>query len=687
MDEATLTALREARDLIKAGKPQEARPILVELIRRDQDVEHAWYMLSFTLDEAQQQRYALEQVLRLNPENQKARARLASLSAAGESAGLAPVGAPPSPPPQERAEKGLEPGMESSAQKPAAKRAQRARSKPGRISPALLILAIVGLCVILASGLGLIYLLLGETLLGSAPAPAQSPVAQIEPSATPPPSETPTPLPSPTLTWTPTVTPWVYKPEFIPAACNFIVPRDTTVQCGYVSVPEKRDGRLSDTIRLAVAIYRNKSDQPASDPVLFLQGGPGGSAIQPLSTLYEGFIAPIVRERDFIVFDQRGMGLSEPSLECPELVTVYNRDLRQAITDAERVALYSQAFRACRDRLVLTGVNLEAYTSAENAADVRDLVAALGYQQVNLYGGSYGTRLALTVMRDHPEIVRSAVLDSVLPLEVKLYNEVTAKTDSALQALFAGCAADPACGAAYPNLGAVFFGLVQALDAQPVTVSADDLISRQTFEVKVNGTAFINAIYWGLYTSQFIPYMPRAIYDVSQGNYDYLSALLTLSTAPYQQISIGAFISINCHEQVYATTPEQLELDLAALPYLHAFGRSAVYGDADNLFAICNEWGAEPYAPGESAPLVSDIPTLIIAGEYDPATPPYFAEKLLGSLRNNYYVEIPGMGHGPSISASANCPAGIALAFIHNPYFPPDMTCAVEMGGPQFFIR
>jgi pimeloyl-ACP methyl ester carboxylesterase len=175
------------------------------------------------------------------------------------------------------------------------------------------------------------------------------------------------------------------------------------VQCGYLSVPEDHTRPQGSKIRLAIAIFKSASAHPKPDPVVYLQGGPGGPLVDALGPSFtSNSLAAWPGDRDLILLDQRGTGNSQPSLACPELTTMAH-------------ARFVEAMRACHDRLVREGINLNDYTTLQSTGDVHDLVQALGYRQANLYSISYGTRLALTVMRLSPSDVRSVVLDSVFP--------------------------------------------------------------------------------------------------------------------------------------------------------------------------------------------------------------------------------------------------------------------------------
>lgn len=499
----------------------------------------------------------------------------------------------------------------------------------------------------------------------------------------------PTPSLAPTSTEAPptaTPVPEVYTPVFEPADCSFQVPAGAAVECGFVTVPADRDGDPADTIRLAVAVYHSTSETPAPDPVVFLHGGPGGEAIEWIALSYDGFVTPILQERDLLVFDQRGTGLSKPKLDCWEFIILYLRNLEQSLTDEERTALYTDALLMCRDRLLDGGVNLAAYTSAASAADVKDIVTALGYEQVNLYGVSYGTRLAQTVMRDFPAIVRGVVLDSVVPIQVQLYSEIIAAGHDAMNVLFDDCVADPECSGAYPDFEKVFYDLVEHLNTEPIAVEVTNPFDQQTYDVTMDGAGFANAVLWALRSPSYVPFLPQAIYQVRDGDYSVLSLAMTLPMLSFNDLSIGTMISTSCHEHVFATTPEALEAELAAYPSTEAIGLSIIGGGGELLFSLCELWGAAPLDPRDNEPLMSDIPALIIAGEYDPTTPPALGRRVAENLSNSYFFEFRGQGHVPSANTLEDCPLNIALAFLSDPSVTPDGSCVADVEGPRFVL-
>jgi pimeloyl-ACP methyl ester carboxylesterase len=522
--------------------------------------------------------------------------------------------------------------------------------------------------------IGLVTLATACDLL--APVPA---LVTAVPSSTPAPTRTPGP---PTTIPAPTSVP--YTPVFDRSNCQFEIPTGAIVDCGFLVVPQDRSGNVADTIRLAVAVYRSRVHSAAA-PVVYLQGGPGAGAVSWSAGVYTSFVAPLLQQGDVVMLDQRGTGLSQPALRCDEISSVYLSDLLHAWPASERQDHYLKAFLACRDRLTGSGAKLAAYTTVASAADVRDLAAALGYPQINLYGVSYGTRLAQAIMRDDPGIVRSVVVDSVLPLDLKLYNTEAASNAQALEALFKGCAANTRCNAAYPELGQVFAELATQLNAKPLTVAAKDPASGTTFTSTVDGTGLTSAVIWALHSSDYIPAIPRSLYRLKGGDDSFLSALQTLPVASYSELNLGVMLSINCHEQIFATTPEELEASQASHLSTEALSLVAGFG-SQTLFTLCQQWGAAPRDPRDGRPLSSDIPTLLFVGEYDPTTPPANARQLAAGLTHSYLVEFPRTGHAPSFGVAADCSITIALGFLNDPSAQPNSACLGNFASGQFAV-
>ncbi len=229
------------------------------------------------------------------------------------------------------------------------------------------------------------------------------------------------------------------------------------VDCYHVIVPLDRANPSAGSAQLAVAVLRSSSRNPEPDPVIYMEGGPGAPTFASDYPDYEDYsdfwwerTSSFRRSRDFILFDQRGIGLSRPSLDCPELHDL-DRSLPEILHyDHPLIERETSELAACYNRLRAEGVPLEQFDTRNSADDVADIVRALGYEQVNLYGVSYGTRLGLEVMRRHPDLVRSAVLDGVYPPTIDAELDFPRAVAGAFANLFEDCASDaglPACRA------------------------------------------------------------------------------------------------------------------------------------------------------------------------------------------------------------------------------------------------
>jgi pimeloyl-ACP methyl ester carboxylesterase len=493
------------------------------------------------------------------------------------------------------------------------------------------------------------------------------------------PPRTPTPsIPEPTSP------PAASYPKFIVSDCRFSLPRAANVTCGVVAVPTNREIYPNSTIRLAVAIFHSTSRSPAPDPLLYLHSNPGGSsstasALQWAAINFDNFVLPILEKRDLIVFDMRGTGLSVPNLDCPEAITVYRRDQRGTLSSVQRRAAYTQALNTCRDRLSSYGIDPADYTTRANAADTHDVIRALGLEQVNLYGVAYGARLAQTILRDYPDVVRSVVFDSPIPIDVNYHNEAAARYDQALKALFDSCSASPSCSSTYPNLETVFDELASALDEAPLSVTLEGDPGSPDFEKLVDGSVFSSALISAMNASFYTSSLPKLIYDFSQGELEssqaFIQAALSLSPVGTLDLSAGMRLAVDCHEQIFATTPDELLESQSEYPRTQALGEQAILGDGEILFALCDLWGAAPFDPADRQPVTTSIPALVLSGQVDPITPPTFAQGLSDSLPGSYFIEVPGAGHAPSLDQRLNCPFNLALAFLDEPDRSPDTAC------------
>jgi pimeloyl-ACP methyl ester carboxylesterase len=475
-----------------------------------------------------------------------------------------------------------------------------------------------------------------------------------------------------------------FASTFEESACPFALPPEEiegeTITCGYVTVPEDRSSQDEATIRLAVVVFKAESDDPQPDPVILLSGGPGEKTAE--NAVIVALILQSFRDdRDLIVFDQRGVGLSQPALECPEFSAAILDTLDELDPEARLQTMF-EAMLNCSDRLLAAGYNLSAYNTTENAADVDDIRQALGYEQLNIYGGSYGTLLAQAVMRDHPEGVRSVVMGAVLPADKSFFVHVPTTVVDATLHLMESCAADNACDSAYPDLQQKLYDTIDKLNADPLPITVTNPLDGQSYDSWLTGDEVFSNLVVFLYITDIIPVLPQAIHDVSEGDFELMTQLSSTKLALTDALSRGMMLSVFCAEDLIGVTHEDyLETRLQMPPQL--VGRADLEDIIEfDFFGICQNWPVEEADPAIKQPVVSDIPTLMLEGEFDPVTPLVYAQQVAEHLSNIYLYEFPGVGHDVLVSSS--CARHIADQFMDEPLSEPDAGCIEEMPDVAF---
>jgi pimeloyl-ACP methyl ester carboxylesterase len=681
---------------IKSGDKKRAASILAQLIKEYPKSERGWYLLGMCVAATEQRQYCYRQVLTINPNNPDAKKQLTLLSAPAP-APTPQAWTPPPPrsepvstplPASEQSFRSAPPFIpydanQASEENPAIEQKKAARQalskKKKRDKQILITSAVAGVAVLICASIAAIVILNGSFGQPASPAPQiqnpASPAPQV-PTATStllPPTQLPTPLPT-----------VAYTPLYEEAPCQFETSVRTRVTCGYAIVPENRTANSTDTIKLAVAVFHSASSNPAPDPILFLQGGPGGQAVELSANAYEVLVEPFLSERDYIAFDQRGTGRSEPALKCDELDKAYRQDIYGMIDAQSREYVFKNALLSCNGLLQANGVDLSAYSTVESAADLRDIVKLLGYEKVNLYGVSYGTRLALVTMRNHPEIVRSSILDSVVPVESNVLHEYPASVNSALSRLFDSCMANPECNTVYPDLKTVFWDLVHKLDERPITLTTS-AYPMGTVTQTVDGYYLLSVILGLERNADLIDAAPQTIYRVNAGDLSTLTAAQSSLPYTFEGINPGVYVSVVCREHVLATTEDELQAASEKIDVSGIIWRP-FYGSFGEMFEACTSWGVVGPDLGEKDAVISDIPSLVIEGAYDPATPPFMGKQVAEELPNSFYFEFPNMGHVPTGSDSSGCAMQIALDFIKNPSAEPDRSCLNEIGNVEFLV-
>ena len=462
---------------------------------------------------------------------------------------------------------------------------------------------------------------------------------------------------------------------FEEADCAFEIPEGFQPRCGYLIVPEDRSQPNGRTIRLHVAIFESSNANPPPDPVIHLIGGPGASALSNAQWILMKGGAEILEQRDYILFDQRGTQYSDPYLYCLPYDEYLWDAHEQNVSLAEYYAGALPMLGTCLEDWRSQGINLAAYNSGESAADVNDLRLALGYKQVNLYGISYGTRLALNVMRDYPEGIRSVIIDSVFPPQANLDLDIAATAFRSLQEVFQACASNDACAGKYGDIETKFYSVIDRLEVTPVQLEVYGPYREKPYVVYLDGDLFIDTIFVALYSMVSIADIPHFIQAAYEESYTELSE--PVGGAIGSPLSTGLFWSTTCGEEVpfeigMPETPES-----AAVPIVLQEHFSEQY-----TLDVCSHWNVPPAASIENEAVISDIPTLLFSGRYDPVTPPHWAQLASETLSFHAFYEFPNMSHG--VMRSNPCALQMGLAFLADPFHAPDASCMNEQGSVEF---
>jgi pimeloyl-ACP methyl ester carboxylesterase len=450
--------------------------------------------------------------------------------------------------------------------------------------------------------------------------------------------------------------------------------------CGYLTVPERRNVADASTIRLPVARLKATSAEPKPDPIVYLAGGPGDSA------LFAKAAKTWNRDRDVILFGQRGTLKAEPFLTCPEVDAFYAQAAGLSWEDPATAGASAAAAHACRDRLVAQGADLSAYSTAETSADLADLRVAFGLDEINIYGISYGSDLALQTIRDHPEGIRSVVLDSVLPPQENIIENGWDSAAQSFRAIFDACAADATCSAAYPHVAADFTRLVTELSANPRTVIVKNVATGQDVPVVIDGYKFANGVVVNAAQSPgMLAQVPALIEELAAGD-GTRSAAFLLKSNPPKIVSFGLQYSVVCGEMAARTDPARvLAAGRRALPDFP----DAVLAQPSQLpfiFGDCRQWDVPRADDHVSTPSTSTIPVLGVAGSFDSATPPSFAQEAARSLPNARVFVFPGAGHGIAGQFTAPCFETVMGNFLESPdnY---DASCVQSVAVPAFEVH
>ncbi|HKI01967.1 MAG TPA: alpha/beta fold hydrolase [Thermoanaerobaculia bacterium] len=442
------------------------------------------------------------------------------------------------------------------------------------------------------------------------------------------------------------------------------------VLCGTMPVWENRTARSGRKIDLYMVVLPALSPNPAPDPVFYINGGPGYGAAGSAAGMAQ-FLADVRKQRDIVLVDQRGIGKSHP-LHC---------DLPGGENDRQghmRSLFPMETLRACAPKLAAQA-DLTQYTTASAMDDLDDVRAWLGYERINVFGGSYGTRAAQAYMRQHPDHVRSALLSGVMIMDARMPFYHARKAQESIDKLFDDCAAEESCRTAFPDLRGDLKKAVARLAQGPVQQTIKDPKTGKPVPLSIPAGAFTTTLRAMQYSPFLSVRIPLYVHLAAQGDYGPMM-LMTLLDRTDSGWDIGAYLSITCAEDVARIDPKEVSAIVA----------DTYQGDdriRDQVEA-CSFWPRAQVQEDFFKPTESIAPTLILTGWLDPATPPEWASEVSRRLPNSLNVVIRDAAHGPGGLSNAECYGRLINDFIANgtPYGL-DTACVKEMKRPPFLIK
>ena len=413
-------------------------------------------------------------------------------------------------------------------------------------------------------------------------------------------------------------------------------------RCGTLTRPLDPSGVVAGEIELRVAVVPALNLTPQTDPLVPIAGGPGQGSVQ-FYTSYSWAFEDIRRNRDILLIDQRGTGESA-TMDCE-----FDDDM---IDGEYSVELTIEHTKLCLEELPY---DPRFFTTSVAVTDMEAVRQALGYPTLNLYGVSYGTRVAQHFARRYPGSTRSLIIDGVVPPQLSLGPEIATESQSAVDKILARCAEDDACNERFPDVAGDFKRIVAALRESPVSIEVPQPSTGRPEAVEFGAGELAAAIRLLAYHPNSIALMPLLISEAGKGNYVPLgSQYMMTMIAMIDALSMGMHNAVVCAEDVPFYDKASIDYEGLEASYMGAFQLEA-------LEAICSVWPAGPLDDEFKVPLATDLPVLLLSGDADPITPPRYADLAAVDLKNATHLIGKNQGHG---QIGVGCTARLVADFI-----------------------
>ena len=444
------------------------------------------------------------------------------------------------------------------------------------------------------------------------------------------------------------------------------------LRCGELAVYENRAARSGRQIRLKILVLPATGSHVAADPLVFLEGGPGESATEDAAGLAAG-LAKIRERRDILLVDQRGTGGSHP-LNC--VLFEPAGDLQSSLGEFLPLA----AARRCRPALE-KNADLTQYTTPIATDDLDEVRAALGYEKLNLYGVSYGTRAALVYLRRHGRRVRTVTLVGVSPTDQQMPLYFPRDTERALNGVLDECASRAPCRALFPDAKNDLRAVIDRLKQGTVPVEVVNPESGEASTVRLSRDVAAETLRYMLYSPAFAGQVPAFLRAAATGDFVPLAeAALFFRQHLVASGSMGLYLSITCAEDLPGIDPREAE----------RLAEGTALGDYryTEQRAACEVWPRASLPVGYRRPVHSRVPVLIFSGAWDPVTPPEYGRAVAQSLSRSLHIVVPHGGHGFEGLKGAECVDRLAADFIERGTTTGlDTRCVASIERPPFLAR
>jgi pimeloyl-ACP methyl ester carboxylesterase len=437
---------------------------------------------------------------------------------------------------------------------------------------------------------------------------------------------------------------------------------------GYVIVPESHKNQDDKTMKIAVAKFKSHNEKPSPEPLLLLSGGPGESNITSFTKLMGTELGKMLLEKhDIVLIDVRGTYYSQPNLHCPEVFECEKELQKLDMKSDETFAFMLESVQKAHQRFLNEGINLSVFNNFEIASDIDMVMKVLNYKKYNVFGFSAGTLTAQYLLKNYSESLHAVIMTAIVDIEENLAAS-NSNTIETMEKIFRICETEEKYKQAYPDLENRFLQMLDSLNETPVKVEMKDQ-EGESYAYNITGDKIARWLTFGMYWNSQLPVTINKLL-----NNDFSDFIATINNAtPQETFSHGLGYSIMASEFVngfsksysYNSKYETLHNGLKTAWHSPQFNKK-----------MAEIWKVDKIQP-DDLPITSDVPTLMLCGEYDHVCPPKYANKIAKGLSNSYLYIFKGMTH--SQVSNTSCLPQMLKEFINDPSKAPNSACVNEI--------